>query len=1319
MGKMPVKAERYVLPIMMLLVLTLPFTRADGSIDRDYRLAMEAFRDGRWNLADSLSTKALEDIESGEWNDWYYRSDNTPFMTYFTGEYVYLATSDKDQSWNLNKVEIHDPERDELVRVLDFTPWQIFGSTHSKNYTLTYLSRNDYIGHRIYYFETGRPENSKNILREGMESLACARIVDSDFVELIEKGRMGWSMSIFDIGADQITKIHDFTKIDINKSVLRQIRLIKNESEWNFIDGNKLYSIPVDTWEKKLVTTLPFEVTEFDNFDNSDGLKLSAIRNDTLYIFRRGGGASNEVRIVMLPSPLHINHNTKRFGISDSGEWLAQSDSDSLRIFMMDGTRAYRVHCGSSCLGGSFPLKTDTGFKGDTLIHYGNTGLKLFERDRLIYSLDADDTFMDYCCELEKLIIFVAPAEIRVLDINTLKNTLEKRYHMSQLGVFEIMKDRYLLINHIDGTSLLEIETGKEMLRTNEIASLSREMNQDTTKILLRGDNSLGAFKIDSPQMLRSDLIAVSASSRWAMKDTAAAIQNARKALAAGTSLSEGLHENLLEILTSLGLQKESRELIGSMAIKTGERSWEKRLLDAGAEMFIQPHLSEFSTIFAMDEGVFAFPVVIHPANIANGDKSKYFWFAKPGYEAEKRMMSLSGISIAEDYLFFFEYELGPEGMMVWKPLWLTESGEFKDLGPLLETTVEKSNPYNQYYADYAVDYWPLMAVSGDRVLTNFALNNNNIGNVTFTIGIDMTGEGNNWLDSTTVDPIRVGNRFYAHKRYGDILGTIAEGSQADSIGIRKGDIVIRLGDYDQSTTMWINKIKEFYPDRAPLDFVVLREGDTLSFTILNGRIGYDGYNCYNLVEIDPETGKHISEIGLPPGYRTKSSNSSGELVCTFNDTILFFDPVSGRGKKVTVKDLTDSERLYEIPHKDILLMLKPMLAVAIAIDISKTADDQDRVLWRQTYENIYRLQNSPRFCISDDYYNLAVILEDGTLLIIDASNGSVLSREYLPFHNFGFLPQINKGVLYGTAGSSIFGWKVAFYHPPFPWKYTGYGALALIPLFFVSLLVYRIRIENLKKKQSAELEKAEIDAEISAAKRLQAGLIPTGLHRLGDFQLMGKFIPASMVGGDYFDFRLLDDGRLVVVMGDVSGHGLPAGILVSMAKASLMTVHRSSGTDFKDTLASLNTVIRTGTPGEEMFMTLCYMVIDPGENMIGCSANGHPFPFIAKKDGTVKEIGTDGGYPLGVRDDQEFHITKAEFVPGDTVLLYTDGLPEQMNIDDEPLGYDRFNAAFRELSKLDDIESVVNGILERVLHHTGMAQRADDMAVVAIRYDQ
>ena len=134
--------------------------------------------------------------------------------------------------------------------------------------------------------------------------------------------------------------------------------------------------------------------------------------------------------------------------------------------------------------------------------------------------------------------------------------------------------------------------------------------------------------------------------------------------------------------------------------------------------------------------------------------------------------------------------------------------------------------------------------------------------------------------------------------------------------------------------------------------------------------------------------------------------------------------------------------------------------------------------------------------------------------------------------------------------------------------------------------------------------------------------------------------------------------------------------------------------------------------------MTICYLIIDPDKRKIRCSANGHPFPLIARRDGSCEEIGDSGGYPLGVREKQTFQITEADFEPGDTLLVYTDGIPEQMNAAGDPWGYENFSAAFCDSAARKNLEEMVDVIFKTALDYTDRTgAMEDDMALMAIRY--
>ncbi len=1317
---------KFSLFLTALSLLTPVHCLATGTIEANYRSTMEAYRAKEWEKAHRLAKVTLQQIESRDWNDWEYKSGRRTRMAYFSGDLVYIATSEA-QSPNMKQVEVYDPLRDKLVRVFDYNPWEISWSTHTTNYTVTYLDWSEYIGYKIAWFEKGKPENERTILRERIERMDTHRKIDGDVIELYEKGPQGWGLSILDVASGEFREVHHFEKIDITKNIPRQIHLLKDEKYWKFLDGNKLYGLRIGAWEKELLYTLPVDISEHDVFSKEPSEMLVAVRGRTLYIVRNREGQGYSLQTVSLPYSMDVKHWTGRIACNESGQWFARTDTDSLHIFRIDGDTAELVRSTSSCIGSTYlilPEQISTFWKGDTLVHYGDAGLKLFKGSRPIYDIDAEDLRTFYIKEPGYFLIYRAPGDLLVLDIRNLQTVWTETFTVPHLQILTVLEDEYVLFNHIDGMSVLDIKTGKELLQIPGVAIWAQDLNEDKNKILVAGEEFAGVYEVPSQQKLKGDLIAVSGLCKWAAQDTSGALDDVRTALSSRMRLSGGLLQDLYEILNDLNLKKESLRLLGDMAIRSDEETWNRKLKSLGLEFLVQPKMSEFYAIFKLEKGIIAFPAFIFPFKLAKGEDRTLYWFEKPHYRTEKRMLPVCGFSVTQEHLFFFEYKVDDSGgNLIWSPVLFNESIDGKNLGPLLTTKIEQ-DPEKQLYLEYAVDV-PTNSYTKDRAVTEIRVRRGGIGAndsehfPNITAGIDLTGNGANWYDSTLVSPFRIGKRFYAHRQYGDLIMLVAEGSQADSIGVKVGDVVVSFGGYPIDNVMQVNYIKMFFPDRHPLEFTVIRNGEKRNFTVLNGRIGYESTACYDIIEIDPHTGRYITEIDLPRGYSVKGMNLSGELLYSLKDTLMLFDPLTRRQKRTTIPGIAMTRRHWPVPNLDIQLMYNMGTEEMIALDISKTADDANRVLWKETFHNTYRLFGSPRYPYSDVEKDLPILLQDGTLLIIDTATGSVVSRETLPFQDFGLVPQMWDGTLYGTAAGKIFGWQVAYYHPPFPWRYTGYGAAAFVPLLLVSLLINRNRVERLKKRQVVELKRAEIDAEVSAARRLQAGLIPTGTHTLGPFRLVGKFIPASEVAGDYFDFRLLDDGRLVVVMGDVSGHGLPAGILVSMAKASLMTLNRNGDTDLTYTLESLNEVVRNGSPEKSMFMTICYMIIDPEKKKISCSANGHPFPLIARKNGACKEIGVNGGYPLGVRDKQKFQIVETDFQPGDTILVYTDGLPEQINAAGEPWGYDNFITAFCRNAAGEDLEAMVDGMFKTALQFTGGATAMeDDMALVAIRYN-
>jgi hypothetical protein len=220
----------------------------------------------------------------------------------------------------------------------------------------------------------------------------------------------------------------------------------------------------------------------------------------------------------------------------------------------------------------------------------------------------------------------------------------------------------------------------------------------------------------------------------------------------------------------------------------------------------------------------------------------------------------------------------------------------------------------------------------------------------------------------------------------------------------------------------------------------------------------------------------------------------------------------------------------------------------------------------------------------------------------------------------------------------------------------TGFGFGCL--LFLLALeLVDRVRVRD----------------ELEVARQLQGDLLPLEAPEAPGWRFAHSYRTANEVGGDYYDFITLADGRLALVIGDASGHGMAAGLLMAIANA---TLHTAVDVDPRPepVAAMLNrALLRTG--GQRAFLTLFYAVLDLATGTLDHLGAGHPFPLLRRAaGGAVEELGS-GGLPLGLRPGVAPPAARVTVRPGDLLLLYTDGLAEAVDPAGRAFGFERLAA--------------------------------------------
>jgi sigma-B regulation protein RsbU (phosphoserine phosphatase) len=246
--------------------------------------------------------------------------------------------------------------------------------------------------------------------------------------------------------------------------------------------------------------------------------------------------------------------------------------------------------------------------------------------------------------------------------------------------------------------------------------------------------------------------------------------------------------------------------------------------------------------------------------------------------------------------------------------------------------------------------------------------------------------------------------------------------------------------------------------------------------------------------------------------------------------------------------------------------------------------------------------------------------------------------------------------------------------------------------------------------------EKKEIEGELRNAREVQRVLLPQEDPVVAGFRVNGTNLPAKIISGDYYDYIDLPDGKLGVVVADVSGKGVSAGLLMAMCRSLLRAVSLGNASP-SSVLSAVNRYLFPDIR-EDMFISLIYGILDPTDGSLTFARAGHEPALIFRKASGEVEISKPKGLAVGIDAGNVFErVTVDERITlssGDCVLLYTDGVKEALNASEEEFGLERLSATFRDAARLG-AEAVVKQVLEEVKSFTGSGSQMDDVTVVAI----
>jgi sigma-B regulation protein RsbU (phosphoserine phosphatase) len=261
-----------------------------------------------------------------------------------------------------------------------------------------------------------------------------------------------------------------------------------------------------------------------------------------------------------------------------------------------------------------------------------------------------------------------------------------------------------------------------------------------------------------------------------------------------------------------------------------------------------------------------------------------------------------------------------------------------------------------------------------------------------------------------------------------------------------------------------------------------------------------------------------------------------------------------------------------------------------------------------------------------------------------------------------------------------------------------------------------QLRIADLRRElaeRNARLEamQAKLTLELNLARKVQLGLMPKPPKPRGAIRLAVSYEPANALGGDVYDFARLDDARLGVLMADISGHGVNAALLSGMVK-TLAAPLTGSDTLPGPMLAGLDTAAEQYFP-EGFFCTAFYLRIDEHTGALDYAGVGHPPALIVGPAGT-RQLDSEPGL-LGVGMAAATETRSDTLQPGESLLLYTDGLPDAMDPSDTSFGQDRIQAILEEHQGAEP-SLMLDRIKEAIARHVEPGQPHDDVNLILIR---
>jgi len=253
--------------------------------------------------------------------------------------------------------------------------------------------------------------------------------------------------------------------------------------------------------------------------------------------------------------------------------------------------------------------------------------------------------------------------------------------------------------------------------------------------------------------------------------------------------------------------------------------------------------------------------------------------------------------------------------------------------------------------------------------------------------------------------------------------------------------------------------------------------------------------------------------------------------------------------------------------------------------------------------------------------------------------------------------------------------------------------------------------LENIELYEE-KMVKQRMEEEISVAREIQQMLLPNSLPTGKNFEISAMNIPSKEVGGDYYDFIQFDERQIGIAIGDIAGKGIPGAILMS----NLQAAFRASAWQYRNPVQVMDKINNqiARTTSSEKYATFFYGIFDTHKLTFTFTNAGHNFPIIKKETGEHSFL-SEGGLIIGVQSDFKYQSTTVKLKPGDTIVFYTDGITEALNLDVEEFGEQQLinivlNYPFRTAEELR------NHIYEEMMKFTEGTAQYDDLTLIVLK---